>query len=116
MNSQQFTNARVHDLLVEDLNRVVQSMHTTRIMLNSAALWWFCTKVDPQQRADILGEYVKVLSMNASGDALGDDSDAADESESVPAVSAKASANSAKGKAAPAKSAKKSGRKSKAES
>jgi hypothetical protein len=35
-------------------------MRTTRVQLNSAALWWFCRHLSAEQRAEILGEYVKV--------------------------------------------------------
>lgn len=65
MNGQQFTNARVHDWLTPDLDAVVRSMRTTRVQLNSAALWWFCSRLSPQERAEILGEYVKNHALKA---------------------------------------------------
>jgi hypothetical protein len=42
-------------------------MHTTRVQLNSAALWWFCQRLGPGERAEILGEYVKVQAMGGRG-------------------------------------------------
>ena len=63
MNAQQFTNARVHEWMTPELDRAVKGMRTTRVQLNSAALWWFCTKLETQQRAEILGEYVKALAL-----------------------------------------------------
>lgn len=38
-------------------------MHTTRLQLNSAALWWFLNRLTAKQRAEILGEYVKALAL-----------------------------------------------------
>jgi hypothetical protein len=38
-------------------------MHTTRLQLNSAALWWFLNRLTSKQRAEILGEYVKALAL-----------------------------------------------------
>src|SRR5262245_32919748 len=63
MSGEKFTNARVHEWLTPTLDAVIDAMHTTRLQLNSAALWWFCRKLTPQQRAEILGEYVKVQAM-----------------------------------------------------
>lgn len=66
MNSPQFTNARVHEWLTSDLDVIVKSMRTTRVQLNSAALWWFCTKLTAQERAEILGDYVTHQALSAS--------------------------------------------------
>ena len=63
MNSPSFTNARVHDWLSEHLDDVVQHMRTSRVQLNSAAIWWFCTRLSIEERAEILGEYVKHQAM-----------------------------------------------------
>ena len=60
---EQFTNARVHLHLDAALDAVSESMHTSRLMLNSAALFWFLEKLTPAERAEILGEYTKVLAM-----------------------------------------------------
>lgn len=68
MSGERFTNARVHEWLTGDLEQVVDTMHTTRVQLNSAALWWFCRRLTDEQRAEILGEYVKVQAMG--GDRL----------------------------------------------
>jgi len=66
MSGERFTNARVHEWLTPDIDAVVESMFTTRIQLNSAALWWFCRKLTPEQRAEILGEYVKVQALGGT--------------------------------------------------
>ena len=39
------------------------TMRTTRLQLNSAALWWFCRNLSAEERANILGEYVKVQAL-----------------------------------------------------
>jgi hypothetical protein len=67
MSGERFTNARVHEWLTPTLDRVTEVMHTTRVQLNSAALWWFCQQLGPEQRAEILGEYVKVQAMGGKG-------------------------------------------------
>jgi hypothetical protein len=67
MSGEKFTNARVHDWLTPEIEAVTTAMHTTRIQLNSAALWWFCKHLTPKERAEILGEYVKVQALG--GDA-----------------------------------------------
>ena len=77
MSGEKFTNARVHEWLTPEIESVVGTMHTTRIQLNSAALWWFCTHLTPRERAEILGEYVKVQ-------ALAGDAPAADDGSSAP--------------------------------
>jgi hypothetical protein len=58
-----FTNARVHLHLDAALDAASEAMHASRLMMNSAALWWFLKKLTPTERAEILGEYVKVLAM-----------------------------------------------------
>lgn len=62
MSGERFTNARVHEWLTADIDAVVAAMSTTRVQLNSAAMWWFC-HLKPEERAEILGEYVKVQAM-----------------------------------------------------
>jgi hypothetical protein len=49
--------------LTPALDAATTAMHTTRLQLNSAALWWFLNRLTPQERAEILGEYVKALAM-----------------------------------------------------
>jgi hypothetical protein len=61
--SEQFCNARVHLHLAPLLDVVAGDMHTSRLQLNSAALWWFLEKLTPEERAEILGEYTKVLAL-----------------------------------------------------
>lgn len=63
MSGERFTNARVHEWPTPTLDEATETMHTTRVQLNSAALWWFCHHLDPKERAEILGEYVKVQAM-----------------------------------------------------
>ncbi len=63
MNGEKFTNARVHEWLTPALDSVTGAMHTTRLQLNSAALWWFLNRLSAKERAEILGEYVKALAM-----------------------------------------------------
>jgi len=67
MSGERFTNARVHEWLTPTLDHVTDVMHTTRVQLNSAALWWFCQELEANQRAEILGEYVKVQAMGGKG-------------------------------------------------
>jgi hypothetical protein len=67
MSGERFTNARVHEWLTPTLDSVTETMHTTRVQLNSAALWWFCQRLDPEERAEILGEYVKIQAMGGRG-------------------------------------------------
>jgi hypothetical protein len=43
-------------------------MHTSRLQLNSAALFWFLNKLSPEERASILGEYTKVLAMQGQAE------------------------------------------------
>lgn len=63
MSAEKFTNARIHEWLTPELDAVVRDMRTTRVQLNSAALWWFFRQLTPQERANILGEYVKVQAL-----------------------------------------------------
>ena len=72
MSGEKFTNARVHEWLTPVIEEVTTTMHTTRIQLNSAALWWFCKQLTPEQRAEILGEYVKVQALGG-GPKAGED-------------------------------------------
>jgi hypothetical protein len=77
MSGEKFTNARVHEWLTPVIEEVTTTMHTTRIQLNSAALWWFCKQLTPEQRAEILGEYVKVQALGGGVKASDDGSAAA---------------------------------------
>jgi hypothetical protein len=61
--SEKFTNARVHEWLTAALDAVARETHSTRMQLNSAALWWFFKKLTPAERAEVLGEYTKALAM-----------------------------------------------------
>ena len=72
MSGERFTNARVHDWLTPEIEAVTGAMHTTRIQLNSAALWWFCKRLSAEERAEILGEYVKVQALGGRNRAAAD--------------------------------------------
>ena len=67
MSGERFTNARVHEWLTPEVDEVVAAMRTTRVQLNSAALWWFCRHLTAEERAEILGEYVKVQALGGAG-------------------------------------------------
>jgi hypothetical protein len=67
MNSHRFTNARVHEWLTPDLEDVARAMRSTRVQLNSAAVWWFCRRLTVEQRAEILGEFVKHQALQGAG-------------------------------------------------
>lgn len=67
MSAERFINARVHEWLAPTLDTATDTMHTTRILLNSAAVWWFCHRLPPEQRAEILGEYVKIQALGGVG-------------------------------------------------
>lgn len=69
MSAERFINARVHEWLAPTLDSATDTMHTTRILLNSAAVWWFCHRLPVEQRAEILGEYVKIQALGGSGTA-----------------------------------------------
>jgi hypothetical protein len=56
-------NAYAHAHLREGLGAAAAELHTTRLLVNSAALWWFLTRLTPAQRAEALGEYTKALSL-----------------------------------------------------
>ena len=45
MSAEKFTNARVHEWLTPSIDTVADAMRTTRLQLNSAALWWFCSNL-----------------------------------------------------------------------
>jgi hypothetical protein len=70
MSAEKFTNARVHEWLTPSIDTVADAMRTTRLQLNSAALWWFCSNLSAEERADILGEYVKVQALTGGDPGL----------------------------------------------
>lgn len=61
--SDRVTNARVYEHMTPALDAVAEQMHATRVAINSAALYWFLTKLTPEQRAKVLGGYTKTLAM-----------------------------------------------------
>jgi hypothetical protein len=64
MSAEKFTNARVHEGWTPDLDAAVAAMRTTRVRLNAAVLWWCCRHRTPEDRATILGAYVKAQAMS----------------------------------------------------
>ncbi len=60
---ERFTNPRVHEWLTAALDAASDDTHATRLTLNSTALWWFLNKLTPEERAEVLGEYVKALAL-----------------------------------------------------
>jgi hypothetical protein len=70
--SEPSTNVRVHRWLTEALDTAARQIHSTRLQLNPAALWWFLNRLTPEDRAGVLGEYMKALAMlHQSGQAEG---------------------------------------------
>jgi hypothetical protein len=61
--AERFSNARVHEWLTPALDATAAAMHTSRLQLNSAALWWFLNQLSPEERAEALGEYTKALAL-----------------------------------------------------
>jgi hypothetical protein len=74
MNGRKFTNARVHEWLTPDLDAVARAMRSTRVQLNSAALWWFCRRLSAAERAEVLGEFVKVQALGGAAPSPGEPS------------------------------------------
>jgi hypothetical protein len=53
------SNARILEWLARELDTCASDLDTSKVQVNSAAVWWFCQRLTPDQRADILGEFVK---------------------------------------------------------
>jgi len=67
--SHAFLNARIHAWLADDFMKVVENMHSSNLETNSAAVWWFVNKLTAEERAQILGEYVRELAMQGQQEA-----------------------------------------------
>ncbi len=67
MKPDELANARVHAWLANALDAAAGRMSSSRLQVNSAALWWFLNKLTPSQRAKILGAYTKALAMAGDG-------------------------------------------------
>lgn len=58
MSDRSLDNARIQSWLAGDLARVAGQMDGTKALVNSAAVWWFCHRLTPEERARILGDFV----------------------------------------------------------
>jgi hypothetical protein len=61
--SEQFTSAWVYEHLTPALDAATAKMHASRLQLNSAALWWFLSRLTAEERSEVLGEYVRQLAL-----------------------------------------------------
>ena len=59
MSTNRLSNARILDWLASHLEECSDSLDCPKVQVNSAAVWWFCTKLAPDERATILGEFVR---------------------------------------------------------
>jgi hypothetical protein len=64
-------NARIQAWLADDLARAADDMDSTKALVNSAAIWWYCQKLPPEDQARILGEYVTAAALRGRGDGDG---------------------------------------------
>ena len=71
MPERRLCNARIHGWLAEDLDRVADQTASSKVQVNSAAVWWFCHKLPAEERARILGEFVTAQAMRGGGHAEG---------------------------------------------
>jgi hypothetical protein len=69
MPDRSLSNARIQGWLADDLARVAGETDSTRALVNSAAVWWFCHRLSPEERARILGEFVTAQAMRNSAPA-----------------------------------------------
>jgi hypothetical protein len=73
MPDRRLCNARIHGWLADDLDRVADQTASSKVQVNSAAVWWFCHKLPPEERARILGEFVTAQAMRGGAEAADDD-------------------------------------------
>jgi len=73
MARNQFNNARVLGWLSHHLDDCSDSLASTKVLVNSAAVWWFCTKLTPDERAQSLGEFVSENARQVQSSLNGDD-------------------------------------------
>ncbi len=66
MPDRRLSNARVQEWLVADLDRVSEQMDSSKALVKSAAIWWFCLKLEPTERARILGEFVTAMALRGN--------------------------------------------------
>jgi hypothetical protein len=65
-------NARIQCWIADDLDRVDDQTASSKLQVNSAAVWWFCLKLPPEERARILGEFVTAQAMRGGGEPSSD--------------------------------------------
>ena len=68
MSDHRLSNARIQNWLAADLDRVADQTGNSKVLVNSAAVWWFCTQLDAAERARLLGEFVTAQAMRGSAD------------------------------------------------
>lgn len=76
MSDRRLSNARIQSWLAPDLDHVAEQMDNPKAQINSAAVWWFCHRLGPEERARILGEFVAAAALRGNQDtaATGDPS------------------------------------------
>lgn len=73
MSDRRLSNARIQSWLAADLDHVAGQMDNTKAQINSAAVWWFCHRLGPEERARILGEFVAAAALRGNQDAAAGD-------------------------------------------
>ena len=68
MPDRRLCNARIHGWLADDLDRVADQTGSSKVQVNSAAVWWFCLRLPAEDRARILGEFVTAQAMRGGSD------------------------------------------------
>ena len=68
MPDRRLCNARIHGWLADDLDRVADQTGSSKVQVNSAAVWWFCLRLPAEDRARILGEFVTAQAMLGKAD------------------------------------------------
>ena len=58
MPDRRLSNARIQGWLAEDLDQVARQTGSSKVLVNSAAVWWFCHRIPAEERARLLGEFV----------------------------------------------------------
>src|SRR5205085_6446882 len=71
MPDRRLCNARIQGWLADDLDRVAEQTASSKVQVNSAAVWWFCLKLPAEERARILGEFVTAQAMRGGAGPAG---------------------------------------------
>jgi hypothetical protein len=69
MTDRRLSNARIQGWLADDLDRVAEQTGSSKVLVNSAAVWWFCCQLPAEERARVLGEFVTAQAMRGGGPA-----------------------------------------------